>query len=221
MFSDYLASCGLKDFKSSGELNSFVEESFARETKDLSAEEIRNLYFYKIPKLSPDGSCSIDGSLEEKPYDLRWTNPDPIRLWRLKQVINKLQKATQVDWLGIYRKIKKASGEEILLKESYFGRPSRPEFPLTSEFAKHSNNSTVGLTGKAILVKDVAKYQGPYYECDSEVKSEFCCPIKRYNNDIIGIIDAESFRENFFDGKKVLEIAKVSFDLGQINLGLP
>ena len=35
------------------------------------------------------------------------------------------------------------------MQEAYVGAPSRAEFPLTEEFARTSNNSTVGLSGKA------------------------------------------------------------------------
>src|SRR5206468_690344 len=99
---------------------------------------------------------------------------------------------------GIYRKTQMRNGETVLVKESYLGVMSRPEFPLTQEFAEHSNNSTVGLTGKAVIIQDVRAHAGPYYNCDSKVNSELCVPIINQNNAIIGIIDAESFKPNHF-----------------------
>jgi putative methionine-R-sulfoxide reductase with GAF domain len=135
-------------------------------------------------------------------------------LWRLNQVVTKLRQETDVDWLGIYKKVRKKHGDEVLWKLAYYDEPSRAEFPLTKEFAVHSNNSTVGLTGQAILIQDLAEYKGPYYKCDGRVKSEFCCPIIDLKGEIVGIIDAESFRENFFDDMKLLQITKVCSDLG-------
>lgn len=179
---------------------------------------IEKLYKYKVPKLAPDGSCSIVDELEDEPYDLSQTYAICPRntawLSRLNELVSTLQAKTGVDWLGIYKKTKKKNGDEVLLKLAYYGAPSRAEFPLTKEFASHSNNSTVGLSGKAILVQDVAGYNGPYYKCDGRVKSEFCCPIFDLKNEVVGIIDAESFLENFFDNTKLLQITKACSDLG-------
>lgn len=109
--------------------------------------------------------------------------------------------------------MKKADGSDILLKLAYWGSISRSEFPLTKEFASHSNNSTVGITGKAVIVESVSDYTGPYYECDAQVESEFCCPILGRDRQVMGIIDAESFEKNFFTQEKIIQIAKVCMDL--------
>lgn len=202
---------------SGANLNEFVDEIFHMEQKS-NKDKTEQLYRYRVPKLTPDGSCSLGTELEDKPHDLSQTykiNPrNSVWLWRLNQLVSTLQAKTRVDWLGIYKKVRKENGDEILLKLAYYGAPSRAEFPLTKEFAAHSNNSTIGLTGKAILVQDVAEYNGPYYKCDGRVKSEFCCPILNIEGDVIGIVDAESFLENFFDNVKIIQITKVCSVLG-------
>lgn len=234
MFDKFIEQIGLNYLKydiNSLRFNSIVEDCWALDLFNLSDADIIHLYMYEIPEISPDGSCSIAGKKAEKPYNLAQilglssevitlnNHPQTERLWKLKQVVDRLQKLTKSDWLGVYRKMVNDENELVLVKESYFGAMSRPEFPLTQEFAKHSNNSTVGLTGKAIVVKDVADYNGPYYECDNKVRSEFCCPII-HNDEVIGIIDAESFQQNFFTSEKILQIAKVCFDLGKHHLGI-
>ena len=201
----FLQSAGLSHLVSQiGEINfnEFVDEAFRLE-RELSDDEEGKFYKYKVPKLAPDGSCSFGNVLEDKPYDLSQTydinSRNSLWLWRLNQLVSILQQNTNVDWLGIYKKVKRKNSDEVLLKLTYYGEPSRAEFPLTKEFAAHSNNSTVGLNGKAILVQDLAEYKGPYYKCDGRVRSEFCCPIFNRAGEVIGIIDAESFIENFFD----------------------
>jgi putative methionine-R-sulfoxide reductase with GAF domain len=37
---------------------------------------------------------------------------------------------------------------------------------------------------------------------------------------VIGIIDAEAFPKNFYSDEKLLQLAKVAYDLGKINLGV-
>lgn len=210
---------------------SLVKTIFANETPTLGEETIKKLYTYPVPKMSADGSCSILEEQAEKPYNLASTfgiaydyktlkdHAQSKRLWQLNEVISALQQQTKADWLGVYRKIKKLSGEEILVKEAYTGVFSRAEFPLTQEFAQKSNNSTVGLSGKAVLIADVFAHAGPYYKCDGKVRSECCAPIF-HNGEIIGIIDAEAFEPNFFTEEKVYQIAAVCHDLGEINLGI-
>lgn len=219
-FSNFLNKAGLLRFVKKTQdravnLNAFVKESFSLHKK-LGEDYSGKIYRYKVPKLSPDGSCSIGSELEDQPYDLSQVfeinSKNSLWLWRLNHLVSTLQQKTGVDWLGIYKKIETSDG--FLVKLAYFGAPSRAEFPLTEKFASHSNNSTVGLTGRAVLVQDVADYKGPYYKCDAKVKSEFCCPIFDRDGKIIGIIDAESFTTKFFDDEKVRQIAKVCFDLG-------
>jgi putative methionine-R-sulfoxide reductase with GAF domain len=234
MFTTYLQDIGLKHiikYLEKTKLNNFVKEVFSMNFPSLSKKEIEKLYIYDIPKISADGSCSILEEKNEKPYNLAETfglsydleelvrHPQTIRLWRLQQIVKKLFTETETNWLGIYRKIKNIKRELVLIKESYQGIMSRPEFPLTKNFAKKSNNSTVGLTGKAIILQDIFFHKGPYYKCDGNVQSEFCLPIISKKN-ILGIIDAESFQKNFYTNARILQIAKVAFDLGERHLGV-
>lgn len=194
----------------------------------------------KLPK-ERDSSHALSAAQNDTNYSMTTI----LYLWRLKQIVNNLQKITGADWLGIYKKIKNEKGELILVKESYYGIPSRAEFPLTTEFAKKSNNPTVGLTGKAIVIGDIYAHSGAYYKCDGKVQSEFCVPITNVipserqrveestdpstpgvpygtpfaqddNSEILGIIDAEAFPKHFFTNEKILQITKTAYDLSFI-----
>lgn len=221
MFLEYLQKIGLANLIPAAkklELNNFVEDVLKIQQDNFSQTEHKSLFTYRVPKLTPDGLCSFNDELEKRPYNLATLLGDSsevtFRLRQLQKVIHFIQKIISVDWFGIYQKIKKGDGPEVLVKVSYQGTPSRAEFPLTEEFAKQSNNSTVGLTGKALVVQDVSRYGGPYYKCDGRVKSEFCCPILNSTGYVVGVIDAESFLSDFFNYEKQLQITKISMDLG-------
>lgn len=221
MFLEYLQKIGLANLTPVAKklaLNNFVEDVLRIQRDNFSQTEDKSLFTYRVPKLTSDGSCSFNNELGERPYNLATVLGDSsevaFRLWQLKKIIYSIQKIISADWFGIYQKIKKRDGQEVLVKLAYQGAPSRAEFPLTQEFAKQSNNSTVGLAGKAIIVEDISKYSGPYYKCDGRVKSEFCCPILNSAGHVVGIIDAESFLPDFFNYEKQLQIAKISRDLG-------
>jgi len=235
MFEEYLKKIGLNNLIShteSIELNNFVAEIFSTKFPDLSEKEIEKLYAYDVPKMSADGSCSILEEKAEDPYNLAKifeleldfkklkNHTQTIRLWRLNKITEKIYKSSEVEWFGIYRKTKNPAGDLVLVKEAYRGVFSRAEFPLTKEFAKKSNNSTVGISGKAIIIQDVNAHKGAYYECDNKVNSEFCLPILDRKNKIIGIIDAEAFAKNHYTSARLLQIAKIAFDLGGKNLGI-
>jgi L-methionine (R)-S-oxide reductase len=147
------------------------------------------------------------------------THPNTQRLAALGKLLRELhQKLDNVDWIGVYRKVDH-DGLAQLVKESYLGAPSRPFFPLTEEFAQGSNNSWVGLNGKAKLVQDITQYQGPYYECNSLVLSELCAPIF-FKDQVIGIIDVESHSKDFFTPERVLAVANFCVQLGNCNFGI-
>ena len=177
----------------------------------------QDLLSFKVPRLTPEGTCSASHELEEKPYDLRAIlkindkEQEEIiteKIAKLHNLLNVTQEILKSDWIGIYQIATNADGEQVLAKLAYKGIPSRAEFPLNEEFAKTSNNSTVGLTGKALVIDSVKDFEGPYYTCDSAVNSEACLPI--FNSDktkVIGIVDAESFSENHF-GKDNLKIVE-------------
>ena len=202
--------------------NNIVESVLKSGYPPLTIDKARSLYSYDIPEETVLGVCSTESSKEYHLYKILGVSRDEIienhhtlRLLRVNEIVCRLQLLTAVDWLGIYRKTKNEKGREVLLKEAYYGKASRAEFPLEEAFAKRSNNSSVGLSGKAILVQDIDNYRGPYFTCDIQVKSELCLPILGVRNEVIGIIDAESFRSNFFTDSCVFEIAKVARDLAE------
>ena len=86
------------------------------------------------------------------------------------------------------------------MKLAYVGAPGRALFPLTRDFAAHSNNAHVGLGGgEAVVYHDVRALPpgAPYYVCDAAVRSELCAPIL-LEGEVIGIVDAEAFAPNAF-----------------------
>lgn len=167
---------------------------------------------YQVPLLGEGGTCSLFGELDETPFNLNneLTEAELALLPKVQALTNWVQQNTQVDWFGVYLARNNKAGERVLTKLAYFGAPSRAEFPLTPEFAPLSNNTTVGLTGEKRLINSVAQYRaegGEYYTCDPKVNSELCWPIFSHKNpksvqqepEILGIIDAECFKEHQFD----------------------
>jgi putative methionine-R-sulfoxide reductase with GAF domain len=177
------------------------------------------LYIYQVPE-EINGACSTEKKAAKEPYDLAKilgrTPKVTAYLTKLYDLLNKAQKDVGCEWLGVYKKVTNLSGQPVLLKLAYYGEFSRAEFPLNEEFAKGSNNSTVGLTGKAILINSVAAHEGAYYQCDNKVNSEYCAPIFGENKKVIGIIDAEAFDENFFDQQKVARLNQFTEDLAVV-----
>lgn len=105
--------------------------------------------------------------------------------------------------IGVYKKISPAQGPSVLVKLAYRGAPSRAEFPLTEEFATHSNNSRVGLTGAPRLIQSVAAHVasgGEYYTCDPSVCAEACLPLLGPAAAVVGIVDVETAKPDFFHG---------------------
>ena len=191
-----------------------ISQALCEDAPELSTSQLKELTRYRVPAPPTAGSDAPScGGLLAEPFDMLValraegadaTHPEVARLWRLKRCVELLAQRVGCEWLGVYRKTEGlACGDAgvVLLKEAYVGRPSRATFPLTDEFAKNSNNSKVGLTKQAVLVDDVAAHAGPYYQCDADVRSEYCAPIVRDDGtggELLGIIDAEAFAPNFF-----------------------
>ncbi|MDP5206517.1 histidine kinase, partial [Alishewanella sp. SMS9] len=119
-------------------------------------------------------------------------------------------------WFGIYQARANLEQEMVLVKLSYFGAASRAEFPLNTEFAKISNNSTVGLTGQARVINDVAAYLqqgGEYYTCDPKVKAEACLPLFAQSGKIVGIIDAEDLKQQVFTAEALALLVAVCLSI--------
>ncbi|MEP7154167.1 MAG: GAF domain-containing protein [Betaproteobacteria bacterium] len=176
------------------------------------------LYRYEVPLLSEDGSCSLIEEMDPLLHDLAKTlggeNESTTRkLKMLNIMVTRAMMVTGTDWVGIYQRRRGPSGNEMLAKLAYRGRPSRAEFPLKAEFAKGSTNSTVGLSGQAKVIDDVAAYTaegGGFYVCDDAVQSEICIPILDDSGAVLGIIDAEASPKAFFNADRQAAIVAMA-----------
>ena len=166
------------------------------------------LYRYEVPLISEDGSCSLIDEMDPVPYDLSRivggeNEANTRKLKLLNIMVTRATMVTGADWVGIYQHRTNPVGNQVLVKLAYRGRPSRAEFPLNSEFAKGSTNSSVGLSGQAKLIDDVAAYTaegGGFYVCDDAVQSEICVPVFDVaSGKVLGIIDAEASPKAFFN----------------------
>ena len=173
-------------------------------------------WFYQVPELGEGGACSLFGQLAEEPYDLAATlgqsEATAAALGQLTAVVQNYQHTNDSDWFGIYQKRQNPQGETVLVKLAYFGAASRAEFPLTAEFAQISNNSTVGLTGKAKVINDVTAYLtagGEYYTCDPKVLSEACLPLVNSKGELAGIIDAEAFKRQAYHTDALVRLVAI------------
>lgn len=153
---------------------------------------VSSLLSFRVPKLSPSGTCSAEaGGLEEHPFDLgamlgiprsepeRSSHPEALRVWRLACVVRRMAELTRAEWVGVYRRVPDPEAAvhgapccDVLMKEAYVGSPSRALFPLTWAFAAHSNNSTVGLTGRAAIYHDTLALAGAQSGTPSESHAE-------------------------------------------------
>ena len=135
------------------------------------------------------------------------------RLRALRAVCALVAEKTNAHWCGIYQVVQPSAGTDLgpfggdngapnLLKLAYIGAPSRPYFPLTAAFAAGSNNSTVAMSGRAIVYHDILTLptDSPYYTCDARVRSEACVPIfgPAGSDEVIGIMDVEAFEPDVF-----------------------
>ncbi len=168
------------------------------------------LYRYQVPLQSEDGACSLIDELDPVLFDLAGvlggeSEANTRKLKMLNILVTRANMVTGADWVGIYQKRKHAAGAESLVKLAYRGRPSRAAFPLNADFAQGSTNSTVGMSGQAKLIDDIAAYRaqgGGFYVCDDAVQSEFCVPILDSDGKVIGIIDAEATAAGFFNADR-------------------
>ncbi|GAM18913.1 hypothetical protein SAMD00019534_020880 [Acytostelium subglobosum LB1] len=180
----------------------------------------QSLYIYTVPKLGDGGTCSLKHETEtynlESTIGTRTSTKSNI-LSRLYSITLNAQQLTKVDWIGIY-KVYQVNGENALVKLAYQGEISRPIFPLNDYWETISNNSFVGIHGKGRIIQTLEGYDGPYYNCSDKVKSELCIPIfdRNDNTKVIGIIDAESWREKHFDASSILALARLCLELPQL-----
>ncbi len=174
------------------------------------------IWSYQVPELGEGGACSLFGQLADEPYDLVATlgqnQATATALSQLTAVVQNYQQSNDSDWFGIYQKRQNPQGETVLVKLAYFGAASRAEFPLTAEFAQISNNSTVGLTGKAKVINDVTAYLtagGEYYTCDPKVLAEACLPLFHSHGELAGIIDAEAFKRQAYHTEALVRLVAI------------
>jgi len=183
----------------------------------VAIQDPASLYTYRVPMLSEDGTCSVV-EMAPVPYDLApilggRSDQTTRRLALLERLVERARETTGADWVGVYQRRGDAAGVPRLVKVAYVGRPSRAEFPLTPQFAERSTNSTVGLTGRATVIDDVAKHVeagGGFYVCDDGVQSEACVPIIAETREIAGIVDAEAKARGFFGAERLAVIAALA-----------
>src|SRR4051812_1223910 len=186
-------------------------------TEKVAVTDPDSLYTYDVPMLTEDGTCSVVDQLAPVPYDLTpilggRSEQTTRRLALMERLLERAQETTGADWIGIYQRRRNAGGE-MLGKLSYVGRPSRAEFPLTREFAERSTNSTVGLTGRSMLIDDVGRHVeagGGFYVCDDGIQSEACVPILDDSRQVAGIVDAEAKPRSFFGADRLAVIAALA-----------
>jgi putative methionine-R-sulfoxide reductase with GAF domain len=187
-------------------------------TEKVAVREPNALYTYPVPMLTEDGTCSIVDQLAPVAYDLTAIlggrgEQATRRLALLGRLVGRVRETTGADWAGIYQRRSNAKGEPVLVKLAYAGSPSRAEFPLTTAFAERSTNATVGLTGRATVIDDVARHVeagGGFYVCDDGVQSEACVPILDDSRQVTGIIDVEARPKGFFGWERLSVIAALA-----------
>ncbi len=176
------------------------------------------LYRYEVPLMSEDGTCSLIDEMNPVAYDLAkilgGENEATTRKLKLLNIlVTRANMVTGSDWVGVYQRRRIVSGNEVLVKLAYRGRPSRAEFPLNAEFAERSTNSTVALSGQAKIIDDVSAHVaegGGFYVCDDAVQSELCVPLMDGDGTVIGIIDAEASPKAFFNADRQAAIVAMA-----------
>lgn len=215
----YLRHAGLAQIEGhEGEIALAIADFLEAMSEKVAIDEPGSLYTYRVPMLTEDGSCSVLDELAPVPYDLTGIlggrgAQTTRRLALLERLVERAQETTGSDWLGIYQRRVNAAGLPVLVKLSYIGRPSRAEFPLTREFAMGSSNSTVGLTGRALVIDDVRRHVeagGGFYVCDGEVQSEACLPILDEAGAVLGIVDAEAKPRSFYGPTRLATLAALA-----------
>ena len=216
---DYLRAAGLQSLHGrEQQVQLAIHDLMEAMGEKVEIDDPASLYSFPVPLLTEDGSCSIVDEMAPVPYDLAAvlggrSEQTTRRLALLERLVERVQETTASDWVGIYQRRVSARGEPRLVKVSYVGRPSRAEFPLTQAFAERSTNSTVGLTGRATVIDDVAKHVeagGGFYVCDEGIQSEACMPILDESRRVVGIVDVEAKPRGFFGAERLAIIAALA-----------
>ena len=216
---DYLRIAGLESLgRREADVERAIRDLLEAMGEKVAIGEASSLYTYPVPMLTDDGACSVVDQMAPVPYDLTAilggrSEQTTRRLALLERLVERVQETTGAEWVGVYQKRVNAAGIPVLVKLSYVGRPSRAEFPLTHDFAERSTNSTVGLTGRATVIDDVAKHVeagGGFYVCDDGVQSEACVPILDEARQVVGIVDAEAKPRGFFGAERLAIVAALA-----------
>jgi putative methionine-R-sulfoxide reductase with GAF domain len=212
----YLRSAGLAQVEGhEGEVALAIADLLEAMGETIAIDDSGSLYTYPVPMLSDDGTCSVLDEMAPVPYDLTGilggrSEQATRRLALLERLVERAQETTGSDWLGVYQRRVNAASLPVLVKLAYVGRPSRAEFPLTRAFAEGSTNSTVGLTGRALVIDDVKKHVeagGGFYVCDDRIQSEACLPILDFDGAVVGIVDAEAKPASFYGPTRLAVLA--------------
>jgi len=215
----YLRDAGLAQVDGhEGEVALAIGDFLEAMAEKVAIGDAGSLYTYPVPMLTQDGACSVLDELAPVPYDLTAilggrSDQSTRRLALLERLVERAQETTGSDWVGVYQRRPTPAGHPVLVKLSYVGRPSRAEFPLTAEFAAASTNSTVGLTGRALVIDDVKKHVeagGGFYVCDGEVQSEACLPLFDEARNVVGILDAEAKPKSFYGATRLATLAALA-----------
>ena len=215
----YLRAAGLESLEGrEHDIERAIHDLMATLSAGPATADARSPYEYPVPMLSEDGSCSIVDEMAPVPYDLAAilggrTEQTTRRLRLLGAVAHRARETTGSEWVGVYQRRMNPAGLPVLVKLAYVGRASRAEFPLTREFAERSANSTVGLTGRATVIEDVARHVeagGGFYVCDDGIQSEACVPILDDARKVIGIVDAEARPTGFFGATRLVIVAALA-----------
>lgn len=216
---DYLRVAGLAQLEGhEDEIALAIGDFLEAMGEKVAIDDPGSLYAYSVPLLGEDGSCSLTDDLAPVPYDLSVilggrTEKTTRRLALLERLVERAQETTGSDWVGVYQRRVNPAGTPVLVKLAYVGRPSRAEFPLTQAFAEGSSNSTVGLTGRALVIDDVGKHVeagGGFYVCDAEVQSEACLPLLDDSRSVVGILDAEARAKSFYGAPRLATLAALA-----------
>jgi L-methionine (R)-S-oxide reductase len=221
---NYLAASGIDPVQFTDEFYAHLARFQEEIEQHLSQAHPALQWQYQVPELGEGGACSLFGQLAAEPYDLAktlagQTAENTTLLQSATALVEFYRQYSTSDWFGIYQKRLNPDGESVLIKLAYYGAASRPEFPLTPEFAAISNNSTVGISGKGRIINQVGKYReagGEYYTCDPKVNAEACLPVLDGNGNVLGIVDSETFNEHTFIGKELALLVAIVLRLSKV-----
>ncbi len=234
-------------------LNTIVEDTYREELPRLTPDQIDQLYTVLTPHVRADevASCVTpppgDAGHEEGEHreqlvscDLRQllnlpTDPAILQdhdmtrlLQRMAIIMERAQREIGSGWIGIYLVFTLQSGERVAVKLASCGKKTAMVFPTDAAFAAQSNNTTVLLTGRAVVIEDKSTWEGPDYVCDPEVLAEVDLPVDPIEGEkpgeiemvdgralikATGNVDAEDPTPGFYTPDRVVQLAWICYQL--------